>query len=240
MINAKQKDGRTALHLASRHKVTSILTLLLRNGADVECLDSYGRSPLHYACQYSNAEAFDVLMDFGADISAQDYHGMTPMKLNEEVEALIWLRVVTRNAKSMAVGLPVVDFRKNLIQIMHKMKSYEKYNVEVEQMKRAMINSSVSVYDLLLNEEKMYQYRNNVVLKEIVMFGKLFPSFREMIVGKYRRAGMRRYLVRLASKTMWRMTGYRLESALSDMIFGHLSNTELHRFIEAAVRDDQD
>ncbi|XP_058809025.1 serine/threonine-protein phosphatase 6 regulatory ankyrin repeat subunit A-like [Phymastichus coffea] len=240
MINAKQKDGRTALHLATRHKLTFILNVLLRNGADVKAIDSYGRTVLHYACQYNNAEAFDILMDFGADINVQDKKGFTPMQLNEEVEAIVWLRVVTRNAKSMAVGLPVVDFRKNLLQIMHKMQSYEKYNVEVFHMKQTMINSSVSVYDLLLDEDKMYKYRNNVVLKEIVLFSKLFPSYREMLIGKYRRAGVRRYLVILAIKALLKMIGYRLDDVLGNMIFEKLSNAELHAFIEAAVTNNQD
>lgn len=48
---AKNKDGQTAVHLASMTGQNDILGKLIESGASVNLRDSAGYSPLHYACQ---------------------------------------------------------------------------------------------------------------------------------------------------------------------------------------------
>ncbi|XP_054738146.1 tyrosine-protein kinase Shark [Anastrepha obliqua] len=50
-VDAKNKDGQTALHLAAIHSDLTILKLILETDVNVNCIDVFGNMPLHYACQ---------------------------------------------------------------------------------------------------------------------------------------------------------------------------------------------
>jgi len=49
LINATQKDGKTALHRAAMVGKKKAVELLLDRGADVNARDKYGKTPLYYA-----------------------------------------------------------------------------------------------------------------------------------------------------------------------------------------------
>lgn len=49
MLDTKDEDGYTALHLAVIAGNTPLLKLLLSKGADVNCLDNEGHSAVHWA-----------------------------------------------------------------------------------------------------------------------------------------------------------------------------------------------
>lgn len=73
MINAKNKDGDTPLHYATRFNERAG-EILIENGADVNVIDRYGNTPLHIACNgdyLENMAMAMVLIKNGANVTAK-------------------------------------------------------------------------------------------------------------------------------------------------------------------------
>ncbi|KAL1122185.1 hypothetical protein AAG570_003590 [Ranatra chinensis] len=64
-LEAKNQDGETAVHLASRLGEDAILEKLITSGANVNCRDQRGNTPLHYACQLNLLKTVKVLVYSG-------------------------------------------------------------------------------------------------------------------------------------------------------------------------------
>ncbi|CAM9625834.1 unnamed protein product, partial [Ectocarpus sp. 12 AP-2014] len=79
-IEARDHDGKTALHLASGHRLGSDETLraLVRSGANIEARTFLGETPLHKACKALRVSAVEQLLRFGANDAAVDAEGRTP------------------------------------------------------------------------------------------------------------------------------------------------------------------
>lgn len=82
-LEVEDRDGRTALHLASGHRLGSDGTLraLLEAGANIEARTCLGETPLHEACKALRVSAVQQLLRFGADDGAGDRGGRTPSAL---------------------------------------------------------------------------------------------------------------------------------------------------------------
>ena len=95
-VNAKDKNGDTALHYACRYlsRKIEIIEILIKNGADVNSLNNNGESALMYVCCglycYKRKNIVQLLLDNGADASIIDNDGDTVLtllnKLNSEYE----------------------------------------------------------------------------------------------------------------------------------------------------------
>lgn len=79
-LEARDHDGRTALHLASGHRLGSDETLrvLVESGANIEARSFVGETPLHKACKALRVSAVEQLLRFGANDAAVDTEGRTP------------------------------------------------------------------------------------------------------------------------------------------------------------------
>ena len=66
-INAKDVDGRTALHWAAWYGYTEAVKLLLAVGADVNAKDDLGRTALHWAAWHGCTEVVALLKAHGAE-----------------------------------------------------------------------------------------------------------------------------------------------------------------------------
>lgn len=64
-LEAKNQDGQTAVHLASRLGKNDILEKLISHGASVNCRDTEGCTPLHYACQMNLPDTVAILVEKG-------------------------------------------------------------------------------------------------------------------------------------------------------------------------------
>jgi ankyrin repeat protein len=81
-INAKDEDGRTALHRAAREGRNDVVAELIRNNASVHSTDNRGRTPLHLAAMATGADAvIETLLAAGAMKSTRDNDGMTARDL---------------------------------------------------------------------------------------------------------------------------------------------------------------
>ena len=57
-VNARDRDGRTPLHLAARYrKNPAFITTLVKGGAEVNAKDEDGYTPLDKAVRYSRKQA---------------------------------------------------------------------------------------------------------------------------------------------------------------------------------------
>lgn len=77
-VHAKDSNGDSPLHLASRHGHGQIAALLLDQGADPESKNHVGYTPLHCATLLGHYETAKVLLEHGADVQVKDSNGDRP------------------------------------------------------------------------------------------------------------------------------------------------------------------
>jgi len=79
-VNAKDRDGATAIHMAAFHGHTEMVELLLDRGADVNAqTHDIQATALHAAALGGHAPTAQALLDRGAQVDAEDDKGHTPM-----------------------------------------------------------------------------------------------------------------------------------------------------------------
>jgi ankyrin len=69
-IHATDREGKTALHIASKGGYGGIVMTLLEHGAATEITDAAGYSPLYYAAQHGFVKIAQLLLQAGADPDA--------------------------------------------------------------------------------------------------------------------------------------------------------------------------
>ncbi|MCP4726450.1 MAG: ankyrin repeat domain-containing protein, partial [bacterium] len=70
MVNAKDENGMTPLHLASRNVNNDMIELLISKGADVNAKDNNNVTPLHSLAFRGALECIIILVEKGADVNA--------------------------------------------------------------------------------------------------------------------------------------------------------------------------
>jgi ankyrin repeat protein len=78
--NARDKSGRTALHIACELGNLTVAGLLLKKGADIEARYNFGRTALHVAGEAGREGVLDFLIKNGANIEAKDNVGRTVLQ----------------------------------------------------------------------------------------------------------------------------------------------------------------
>lgn len=80
LLNARNQEGETPLHVACRvqSRETVEMLLLARANPNVASV-SKSQTPLHYALTSGNAEIARLLLAYQADLTAQDREGNTPV-----------------------------------------------------------------------------------------------------------------------------------------------------------------
>ena len=77
----ENKDGVTPLHIAAQNGYTSLVKLLLEQGAAKDSKDKNGATPLHVAVKYGHTKVIKRLFKYGAQIEVQNEHGYTPLHI---------------------------------------------------------------------------------------------------------------------------------------------------------------
>jgi len=85
-VNARDKDGRTALHRAADYGRREVLQALLDRGADIEAAvegkyEYAGGTALLLASEEGDLDVVRVLLDRGANVNARDNGGRTALQL---------------------------------------------------------------------------------------------------------------------------------------------------------------
>ncbi|KAL6695143.1 ankyrin repeat protein [Trichoderma pleuroticola] len=80
-LEAKDKNGWTALFYAVEHGYEAAAKLLLENGADLELKDEDGRPAFFYAVRNSHEAIVQLLLDNGADLWLVDEYNWSPLDL---------------------------------------------------------------------------------------------------------------------------------------------------------------
>ena len=78
-VNIKNKDGNTALIIASEKGSLDLVNILLEGGADVQQKDGRGWTALMWASSCRNKEIVEMLISKGADINAKSQEGNTAL-----------------------------------------------------------------------------------------------------------------------------------------------------------------
>ena len=80
-VDARDRDGRSALHAAAFQGHADILATLLDAGADVQARDVREATPLLEAARGGRAATFDALLAAGAELAAKDGDGRSALLL---------------------------------------------------------------------------------------------------------------------------------------------------------------
>ena len=83
-INAKDKDGRTALHFACINGNIDIVKYLHEHRADINAKDNWEFTPLHWATEKGHFNIVKYLIEQNCDIHAKDLIGKTALNLATE------------------------------------------------------------------------------------------------------------------------------------------------------------
>jgi len=78
-VNAKDKDGYTALLIAAEKGDLEMAQLLVEKGADVNAKDKDGYTALMYVAYAGNLEIAKILIKNGADVNVRDKDGWTAL-----------------------------------------------------------------------------------------------------------------------------------------------------------------
>jgi ankyrin repeat protein len=82
LINARDSDGKTALHWAALYGQKKVMELLLAEKADVNLLDEDGFTPLHWAATFNQSDAVKVLLANKANMNLKvQKYGWTALRL---------------------------------------------------------------------------------------------------------------------------------------------------------------
>ncbi len=79
LIESKDKDGATPLHLAACYGDENIIKLILSAGIAINSTDNQLSTPLHYAAANNNISGVKILIQEGASVESTDSEGITPL-----------------------------------------------------------------------------------------------------------------------------------------------------------------
>ena len=79
-INSRDKDGSTALMVASERGDVQMAPLLIQNGADVNAKNIDGYTALMYVAYKGNLEIAELLIKNKADVNVKDKDGWTALR----------------------------------------------------------------------------------------------------------------------------------------------------------------
>lgn len=112
-LDARDKDGSTALMIGSRLKHAARVERLVELGADVSAVNNRGETALMYACASGDPESALALLNGGADPNRSTATGLTPLMLAVQFGEPICIRLLISrgadvNARSVEGWTPLL------------------------------------------------------------------------------------------------------------------------------------
>lgn len=111
-IDARNRLGNSAMHVAARWGQAGSIKLLMDCGIDVTATNSDGRTALHLAAKSREEEIAKMLIASGVDVNVIDIHGLTALSLavyygNTEVSRLLVEKTTDINQQSRSGDTPL-------------------------------------------------------------------------------------------------------------------------------------
>ncbi|KAK1938749.1 Ankyrin-3 [Phytophthora citrophthora] len=120
-VDARSKDGKTALHCSTGDDAYEVAKFLLDTDAVRDAQDELGRTPLFYCIEEDGLLVTDMLLSRGANIDLDDKDGISPLKLVLQRKNLSVLQLFlnhyqcvetsTRRDFGTAILLQAVEYR---------------------------------------------------------------------------------------------------------------------------------
>ena len=95
LLDKKNDDGETSLHISVFMSDYNISEILLNHGADPNAKDDNNQTPFHAVAFMDDKKFVDLMAKHGGDINSQDDYGNTPLHL----------AVVIKNSKMVKILL---------------------------------------------------------------------------------------------------------------------------------------
>ncbi len=133
--NLQNKDGITALHLASLAGKKYIVERLLKHNGDPNLQTKNGETSLHWVSIIDKKEIVELLLEHNADPNLQNYNGNTALHLasqsNTEIIKLLQEAQITypiKKAHEQSVFIEKVIFMEKYVNIKIKLVNNGMYN----------------------------------------------------------------------------------------------------------------
>ncbi|XP_058793738.1 ankyrin-3-like [Phymastichus coffea] len=258
-VNARQANGRTALHnLASRRIIynqtaLNAVFMLTNAGADINSKDLMGLTPLHIACLKENYDIMRVLLDSGADINIEDNQKRTvPCLLYQHLKksknfSRSYIHSLISLLKNYIISMQVVGLTvskkalssqvqcNKLVIHLDQSKLINKWKSEVEKLKGKKINSNCTLYNVLFKDENsLSKLVKNYTFKYIVRlktFKYMYPTYGYLIQLKYQAGLERANLLPIAKYALNSLANRHLPDVCSEHICCYFTNIELKESI---------
>src|SRR5690606_3310243 len=106
-VDTRDRDGRTALHVAAANGHADLVAALLDAGADVQARDARGMTPLLAAARGGRVSAFDALLAAASDVAAKDEGGRSA--LVHAVQADVPSLALVQRIRELGVDAGIAD-----------------------------------------------------------------------------------------------------------------------------------
>ncbi|KAI4252834.1 MAG: hypothetical protein L6R42_007816, partial [Xanthoria sp. 1 TBL-2021] len=97
---ASDGNGSRPLHIATKHGLVNMGSLLLDLGSDIEAKDNWARTPLIDAAMDNRLDVVNLLLNRGAHVSPEDWEGMTAVHWAAKKNHLGVLRALLSNGNA--------------------------------------------------------------------------------------------------------------------------------------------
>ena len=101
-FNAKNKDQKTPLHIATEKGNIEAMKVILEKKAPVNAQECYlDRTPLHIAVKRGDHRAIQLLLEKGANVNAKEFFGTTPLHIAAKRDNLQAIQLLLDNGANV-------------------------------------------------------------------------------------------------------------------------------------------
>ncbi|XP_053595299.1 alpha-latrotoxin-Lg1a-like, partial [Microplitis demolitor] len=226
-VNAKNKSGRTLLHVAFRYRKAASIVALLKNGADINATCNNGYTCLDYALDkklFKNRYC-DHDVESGLWQVAPDKRREIVDEFMEHIIKMKFLNLYVSEKNT-----------KHFINLSKKpVRHSKRYKKEVENMKREMIADNISYYDFVTADSyRLMMYLNKDKIFETLRsesYASKFPLYAIIISGCFKKGLTRKKLFNEAFEYSVFNIIRSLPYPCMRLIMDYFSNTDLRELI---------
>jgi Ankyrin repeats (3 copies)/Ankyrin repeat len=171
-INATDKCGLTALHIAVGWGNSEMVKYLISKGADINAQDREGGAALYRAVVYDDLALVKYLLENGADIDARDKHGWTALHKaaydnNDKIGQILILNGADIHVKR-GNGKTALDLSYGCGAMREILRKYSTLEQEARTeptsklLKQAIQNSQYGIVKAILETRKVYPTQKDI------------------------------------------------------------------------------